>query len=881
MKNHVRATTAIIKKDLIGLAPLIAIAFVAFFAVPLIASLDLENIGGDAGFWVFLQNNIYWLGFFLSMILVISAFQQDPADSLNHDWLVRPIPRSVWLSAKLLFLLLVIVLPVIASRFLINLSSGMPAGLALNFALGVASFEAVLLVPLTFMLALLAPSTRKFIALLVGVFLVFLLPGWSATRPILEFLGVGLGGDFNSLMWLQAAIAFFAGVLGACAIYWFQYCRRQRRAAYAAFWSAVLVMFLSTYPPSGLYNWDQALAAHAALINDSTDENRALEEQVLIRPAMACYPAVYHDGVSGESASSGENSALLTEAAWPTSQLAAAGPGAMTFASTIAYRELLTEWFLPAGSTREHSVEWMLSQTHVSAQLSSNSLPEPVELPQSWTSANRLEPYSAVSTNLWLVPGAVLDAVAQDPSTELQITVDATLLKPSAYELPLDGEFHAFPELGSCRALPDTTANNVKVECFKRGTQPELVAAQLIGIDSSRVDSARQPVFTHDLLEFFRNKRYELTLESPTLVDDDSIMVTAYHAERALQKQIVTPGILGDSTAICPLPDVSGEHDGIYQASTWSDTSPHEVSLVTVARGVRLEVLDWRQTVRPELPTLILLPGLGATAHSYDAIAPKLAEHYNVVGITRRGVGDSSKPDRGYEISQLAADVVAVMDTLSLPQAVMVGHSFGGEELSYLGAHHPERVQGLIYLDAAYDRVTVNSGEEYRRNRQLDRLLPSAPPIRPSEATSYQAMKSYQQRIGRTRQIPEGEIIASYDLSTGNIKHSPLYLDALMQGLVRPEYEKITAPALSLYAVPSSAEAMMETWYDRHDPELQQTVQQIFELRRARQMAEVERFESEVRNGRAVVIEDANHWIFLSHEAEVLAEIDAFVAGLE
>jgi len=69
--------------------------------------------------------------------------------------------------------------------------------------------------------------------------------------------------------------------------------------------------------------------------------------------------------------------------------------------------------------------------------------------------------------------------------------------------------------------------------------------------------------------------------------------------------------------------------------------------------------------------------------------------------------------------------------------------------------------------------------------------------------------------------------------------------------------------------------------HNSHDPELQQTVQQIFELRRARQMAEVERFESEVRNGRAVVIEDANHWIFLSHEAEVLAEIDAFVAGLE
>src|SRR3954467_12333823 len=47
------------------------------------------------------------------------------------------------------------------------------------------------------------------------------------------------------------------------------------------------------------------------------------------------------------------------------------------------------------------------------------------------------------------------------------------------------------------------------------------------------------------------------------------------------------------------------------------DTSPHTVTFVTVAPGVRLEVLDWGGTGNP----MVLLTGSGDNAHVYDQFA--------------------------------------------------------------------------------------------------------------------------------------------------------------------------------------------------------------------------------------------------------------------
>ncbi|HEY2459427.1 MAG TPA: hypothetical protein VGI16_01400, partial [Candidatus Acidoferrum sp.] len=60
------------------------------------------------------------------------------------------------------------------------------------------------------------------------------------------------------------------------------------------------------------------------------------------------------------------------------------------------------------------------------------------------------------------------------------------------------------------------------------------------------------------------------------------------------------------------------------------DPSPHSVQFITVEDNVKLEVLDWGGSGRP----LVLLAGLGDTAHVFDKFAPKLTPTYHVYGIT-------------------------------------------------------------------------------------------------------------------------------------------------------------------------------------------------------------------------------------------------------
>src|SRR5262249_40295165 len=110
-------------------------------------------------------------------------------------------------------------------------------------------------------------------------------------------------------------------------------------------------------------------------------------------------------------------------------------------------------------------------------------------------------------------------------------------------------------------------------------------------------------------------------------------------------------------------------------------------------------VLDWGG----KGPPLVLLAGGGDTAHAYDKFALNFISHHHVYAITRRSVGASSSPDpteENYNSDRLGDDVLAVMSPLQIDQPGNAGHSFAGEELSSIGSRYPERVSGLVYLDA-------------------------------------------------------------------------------------------------------------------------------------------------------------------------------------
>jgi non-heme chloroperoxidase len=346
----------------------------------------------------------------------------------------------------------------------------------------------------------------------------------------------------------------------------------------------------------------------------------------------------------------------------------------------------------------------------------------------------------------------------------------------------------------------------------------------------------------------------------------------------------------------------------------WHDPSPHTVQFVTVDENVNLEVLDWGGSGRP----LVLLAGLGNTAHVFDDFAPKLTPEYHVYGITRRGYGASSAPASGYSADRRGDDVLAVLDALKINRPVLVGHSIAGDELSSVGTRHPERVAALIYLDAGYsnsfydrsignvdidsralqkklqEMLAASTPQEHKRlveelvqqdlpdlERELQELLKllqaepaqqaSPPAASIEDLASFPAYRAYLARV-RGINFPESEMRQVRDSRPdgGVGELHPGAAEAIWEG--EQKYTDIRLPVLAFYANPRDpAPFAYNTPAERaaYEP-----------VQAAEIEAQAKAFERGVPSARVVRVPHANHYVFLSNETEVLREMRAFLAGL-
>jgi len=139
---------------------------------------------------------------------------------------------------------------------------------------------------------------------------------------------------------------------------------------------------------------------------------------------------------------------------------------------------------------------------------------------------------------------------------------------------------------------------------------------------------------------------------------------------------------------------------------------PPSGRLIQVAPNFRLHVIEWGG--RGE--TILFLAGLGSSAHVFDDFAKLFVDRYRVVGVTRRGIPPSDSSTTGYPADQVTADIVAIMDSLRIDRAHVVGWSFGGDEAVMLAVKRPQRVRSVVLLDS-YD----NSSEAatFKENASL------------------------------------------------------------------------------------------------------------------------------------------------------------------
>ena len=310
----------------------------------------------------------------------------------------------------------------------------------------------------------------------------------------------------------------------------------------------------------------------------------------------------------------------------------------------------------------------------------------------------------------------------------------------------------------------------------------------------------------------------------------------------------------------------------------WRDSSPHTSTLVTVDDGVQLEVLDWSGAGSP----IVLLAGLGDTAHVFDDFAPWLTTRYRVLGVTRRGHGRSSAPAAGYAPARLAADVIRVIEMMGVKRPVIVGHSFAGEELHVLGARYAAQIAGLVYVDAAFNRA--DGSEDYDG---VAKTLPAAPRPGPADLASFTALRAFLERM-QSPAGPEAHLRARYVANADGTVRGPWAPDAAareafsteMRAMAKAYHpDRIRVPALAIYAVPKSAADLMRPWYAADDPNVRDNVQTLHRLARERFGRHAKWFGSFAERGRVSELSGAHH-LFITNPGDILREIDVFGSSL-
>ena len=183
-----------------------------------------------------------------------------------------------------------------------------------------------------------------------------------------------------------------------------------------------------------------------------------------------------------------------------------------------------------------------------------------------------------------------------------------------------------------------------------------------------------------------------------------------------------------------------------------------------------------------------------------------LRENYRVIAPDQRGHGQTTQASSGYDWQTLASDVSGLMDHLGIPQAAVLGHSWGCNVAINLAARFPERVNALTMIDGGLGggrALQTPTWEEFRtrarprdvsgtRQDFLDRLRQQLWFCWNEEVERIVQTMIYEDEHGQIQDIlrPENHaqvMKAMYDEPTSNVWHQVQCPTLLVPAGPRPE----------------------------------------------------------------------------------------------
>jgi non-heme chloroperoxidase len=303
------------------------------------------------------------------------------------------------------------------------------------------------------------------------------------------------------------------------------------------------------------------------------------------------------------------------------------------------------------------------------------------------------------------------------------------------------------------------------------------------------------------------------------------------------------------------------------------DTVPYEAEkFVSVAPGVKLEVLDWGGSGE----VMVLLTGSGDNAHVYDYFAFQFTDYFHVIGITRRGWLPSSQPENGYDVETRAADDIKVLDALGIKKAVFVGHSIAGSELSKIAVKYPNYVDKLVYLDAS----------DLSERNTFPNIPSPFSAFTDADAKSLFTLQAAYVRLLATREpIPATCLAFEFDkdgMVTGT--STPASITArLIEGAILPanpptDWAEIKEPRLGIFA-PPTAESKIPYYYYL-SPADQAVFDERFPLYLQWFSHVISQFGEEHPGSPTPVVyllPGAPHYVYINNEAEVVLQMRKFL----
>jgi pimeloyl-ACP methyl ester carboxylesterase len=144
----------------------------------------------------------------------------------------------------------------------------------------------------------------------------------------------------------------------------------------------------------------------------------------------------------------------------------------------------------------------------------------------------------------------------------------------------------------------------------------------------------------------------------------------------------------------------------------------------TDIRGTRQHLLD----VGTGKPVAVFVSGFGDRVSSWMSVQRKVAELTRTLSYDRAGLGESEMLSENRSLDTIIFELNEILQKEKVQSPyILVGHSYGGHIIRYFAHKHPERVAGLVLVDATVEHME----DEFRRIK------------RPSEIKSYDSLSEH------------------------------------------------------------------------------------------------------------------------------------------